>query len=97
MSRARERDQSKTFLKYHKELKRILCDALRLKEQSPSLKRVVFYRRFARIKHRLYLWSLRDYRSHHLEKLDVTQLMEREVLGRLLDFRQRWFPNRAPN
>lgn len=69
MHRAFKKDQSKTFLRYHKELKRILDDALRLKERRLSLKRVVFYRRLARIKHRLYRWSLRDYRNHRLEKL----------------------------
>ena len=86
MHHSLEKDQSKTFLKYHKELKRILSDALRLKERSPCLKRTVFYRRFARIKQRLYLWSLRDYRNHHLEKLAKRFLRHWQELTTFLEY-----------
>ena len=86
MHRAREKDQTKTFLKYHKELKRILTDALKLKEQSPSLNRSVFYRRLALIKRRLYRWSLRDYRNHCLEKLAKRFLKHWQELTTFLEY-----------
>ena len=69
MHRCLEKDQTKAFLKYHKELKRVLNDALKLKEQISSLDRMVFYHRLRRIKQRLYRWSLRTYSNPNLERL----------------------------
>jgi len=70
MHRVYEKEQSShTFLKYHKELKRIIDDALRLKEKRKLFPKITFERRVKRIKERLFLWSCRGYRNKHLNRL----------------------------
>ncbi len=63
------KDSSEVFLKYHKILKRILRDALRLKEARDTLQGPVYQRRIRLLKERLFLWSCRDYRNKHLKRL----------------------------
>lgn len=63
------KDQSEAFLEHHKTLKRIIADALRLKEAQPQMALPVYQRRIKRLKTRLFLWSCRDYRNKHLKRL----------------------------
>lgn len=63
------KDQSESFLQYHKTLKRIIADALRLKETQPQMAMPVYQRQIKRLKTRLFLWSCRDYRNKHLKRL----------------------------
>ena len=63
------KDQSEAFLEHHKTLKRIISDALRLKESQEQLATPVYQRRIKRLKTRLLLWSCRDYRNKHLKRL----------------------------
>ena len=63
------KDKSEAFLKYHKQLKRIIGDALRLKDTRETLTDSVYQRRIKRLKHRLFLWSCRDYRNKNLMRL----------------------------
>jgi transposase len=63
------KDQSESFLQHHKTLKRIIADALRLKEARPQMTRPIYERRIKRLKTRLFLWSCRDYRNKHLKRL----------------------------
>jgi hypothetical protein len=63
------KDQSGDFLKHHKTLKRIIADALRLKEAQPQMELPVYRRRIKRLKTRLFLWSCREYRNKHLKRL----------------------------
>jgi len=64
-----QKDQSVSYLKYHKQLKRIIRDALRLKERKDLLKVSVFRKRYKRLKERLFVWSCRDYRNQNLKRL----------------------------
>lgn len=63
------KDQSEAFLAHHKTLKRIIADALRLKEAQPQMALPVYQRRIKRLKIRLFLWSCREYRNKHLKRL----------------------------
>jgi len=63
------KDQSESFLEHHKTLKRIISDALRLKEAQPQMALLVYQRRIKRLKTRLFLWSCREYRNKHLKRL----------------------------
>lgn len=63
------KDQSESFLEHHKTLKRIIADALRLKEVQPQMASPVYQRRIKRLKTRLFLWSCREYRNKHLKRL----------------------------
>ena len=63
------KDQSEAFLEHHKTLKRIISDALRLKELQGQITRPVYQRRIKRLKTRLFLWSCREYRNKHLKRL----------------------------
>lgn len=63
------KDQSEAFGKYHKILKRILRDALRLKESRQTLRAGVYQRRIKLLKERLFLWSCREYRNKSLRRL----------------------------
>jgi len=50
-----KRDNSKQYLAFYKQIKRIIDDAIRLKENKPDLIADIYQRRFARIKQRLFL------------------------------------------
>ncbi|PIQ86494.1 MAG: hypothetical protein COV74_04775 [Candidatus Omnitrophica bacterium CG11_big_fil_rev_8_21_14_0_20_45_26] len=63
------KDQSDSFLEHHKTLKRIIADALRLKEARSQMALLVYERRIKRLKTRLFLWSCREYRNKHLKRL----------------------------
>ena len=63
------KDQSEGFLQHHKILKRIIADALRLKEGQAPLAFPVYQRRIKRLKTRLFLWSCREYQNKHLKRL----------------------------
>jgi len=63
------KDQTESFLKHHKILKRIITDALRLKESQGQMPAPIYQRRIKRLKTRLFFWSCRDYRNKHLKRL----------------------------
>jgi len=63
------KDQSEAYLEAHKKLKRILNDALRLKDKQSILQTAVYQRRIHRLKERLFRWSCRPYRNKHLLRL----------------------------
>ena len=63
------KDQSDSFLEHHKTLKRIIAEALRLKEARSQMALLVYERRIKRLKTRLFLWSCREYRNKHLKRL----------------------------
>jgi transposase len=69
MERCHDLSHGREFKKHHKQLKRILHDALRLDGQRQKLSKSVFYGRIRRIKQRLLDWSLRDYKDNHLTRL----------------------------
>ena len=69
MRQLRFKDSSEAFLKYHKILRRILRDALRLKEAQDTLRLPVYQRRIRLLKERLFLWSCREYRNKSLRRL----------------------------
>lgn len=50
-----KRDDSTQYRRYYKQIKRIVNDAVRLKESKPHLMPAVFQRRFKRIKRRLFM------------------------------------------
>jgi len=63
------KDSSEAFVKYHKILRRILRDALRLRETREVLHVPVYQRRIRLLKERLFLWSCREYRNKNLTRL----------------------------
>ena len=63
------KDKSEAFLRYHRILKRIVRDALKLKEIRPKLEKEVYQRRIKLLKERLFLWSVREYRNKSLKRL----------------------------
>ncbi len=63
------KDSSEAFVKYHKILRRILRDALRLKENRETLRVPVYQGRIRLLKKRLFLWSCREYRNQSLRRL----------------------------
>ena len=69
MKKAREENDTKEFLAYHKELKRILQDALRLDGKRDKMPQGNFLSRVAKIKKRLLAWSLRSYEDKCLKRL----------------------------
>ena len=68
MKKAREKDDSKEFVTYYKELKRILQDAMRLGERRDEMPKENFLSRIAKIKKRLLAWSVRSYEDKHLKR-----------------------------
>lgn len=69
MRTAYEKNDSKEFRIYHKELKRILQDALRLDEKRNQMPRESFLIRVVKIKKRLLDWSIRSYEDKYLKRL----------------------------
>jgi transposase len=69
MRQLRFKDSSEAFLKYHKILRRILRDALSLKERQGTLRVKIYERRIRLLKERLFLWSCREYRNRSLKRL----------------------------
>ena len=63
------KDSSEAFAEAHKKLKRIIADALRLKDLRPGMVAAVYERRFWRLKQRLFVWSSKPYRNKHLVRL----------------------------
>jgi transposase len=64
-----EKNQTKEFLKYYKQLKRIIRDALRLNGKREEIPKVAFLAHIARIKKRFLDWSMRSYQDKHLKRL----------------------------
>lgn len=64
-----EKDRSPEFLKYHKKLKRILQDALKLKALRETLPEFIYQRRVKLLERRLFLWSCRDHDNQNLNRL----------------------------
>ncbi len=63
------KDSSEAFGEAHKRLKRIIGDALRLKDLRPEMAAEVYERRFWRLKQRLFVWASKPYRNKHLLRL----------------------------
>lgn len=63
------KDSSEAFAEAHKRLKRIIADALRLKELRPEIEASIYERRYWRLKQRLFVWSSKPYRNKHLIRL----------------------------
>jgi len=64
-----ENDQTFEFLIHHKSLKRLIQDALRLKERRAVFSIPVFKQRAQRIRNRLWAWSTARYRNKSLKRL----------------------------
>lgn len=69
MKKAREKNDSKEFITYYKELKRILQDAMRLGERQDHIPKENFLSRVAKIKKRLLTWNVRSYEDKCLKRL----------------------------
>ena len=69
MREYRFKDHSLEFMKYEKILKRIIRDAIHLKERRLGLSEVVYLRRVKQIKVRLFAWSSGDYQNKNLIRL----------------------------
>lgn len=69
MRTAYEKNDTKEFVTYYRELKRILQDALRLDRKRDELARESFLNRIAKIKKRLLDWSVRSYKDKYLKRL----------------------------
>ena len=63
------KDSTEAYAKAHQRLKRIIRDALRLKEGQEILERATYQRRLKRLKQRLFVWSTKPYRNKHLVRL----------------------------
>lgn len=63
------KDQSPGFLKYYKRLKRIIEDALKLKELHETLEPDCYQRRIKLLEKRLFLWSCREHENKNLKRL----------------------------
>lgn len=64
-----EKNETKEFLKYYKQLKCIIRDALRLDGKREEIPKEAFLAHITRIKKRLLDWSVRSYRDKHLKRL----------------------------
>ncbi len=82
-----EKSDAKEFLKYHRKLKRILTDAIRLGEIKDDIPKETLYGRILKIKRRLLQWSIGNYKDKHLSNLatrflkhwfDLTTFLEEE-------------------
>ena len=69
MREYRFKDRTNEFVKHEKRLKRIIRDAIYLKERESKLSEAVYVRRVKRIKVRLFAWSSGDYRNKNLIRL----------------------------
>ena len=69
MREYRFKDHTVEFVKYEKILKRIIRDAIHLKERESELSEAVYWRRVKRIKVRLFAWSSGNYRNKNLIRL----------------------------
>ena len=63
------KDSTEAYAKAHQRLKRIIRDALRLKEGQEILEQATYQRRLKRLKQRLFVWSTKPYRNKHLVRL----------------------------
>lgn len=63
------KDQTPEFLKYYQRLKRIIGDALKLKELHGTLDPPVYQRRVTLLEKRLFLWSCREHENKNLKRL----------------------------
>ena len=63
------KDSTQAYARAHQKLKRILADALRLKDQQGILEGGVYQRRLKYLKQRLFIWSTQSYRNKHLIRL----------------------------
>lgn len=64
-----EKNETKEFLKYYKQLKRIIQDALRLDKKRDEIPKESFLSRVVKIKKRLLAWSTRSYEDKDLKRL----------------------------
>lgn len=64
-----EKNETQEFLKYYKQLKRIIQDALRLDKKRSEMPQESFLSRVVKIKKRLLDWSVRSYEDKHLKRL----------------------------
>jgi len=64
-----EKNETKEFLQYYKQLKRIIQDALRLDRKRGEIPKESFLSRVVKLKKRLLAWSTRSYEDKHLKRL----------------------------
>ena len=69
MREYRFKDHGLEFVKYEKILKRIIRDAIHLKERASELSEAVYLRRVKQVKVRLFAWSSGDCRNKNLIRL----------------------------
>ena len=69
MREYRFKDNTLEFVRHEKRLKRIIRDAIHLKERETELSEVVYLRRVKRIKVRLFAWSNGNYQNKNLIRL----------------------------
>mgnify|MGYP001609213039 CR=1 FL=1 len=63
------KDSTEAYIQAHQRLKRIIRDALRLKDQQGVLEGWIYERRLRRLRKRLFIWSTKPYRNKHLVRL----------------------------
>ena len=63
------KDSTEAYREAYQRLKRIIRDALRLKDQQGVLEGWIYERRLRRLKERLFIWSSKPYRNKHLVRL----------------------------
>jgi len=69
MHRIKETDTSKEYQTYHKKIRRVFEDALRLSLRHGNLDPPVYHRRLEKIKKRLFLLACREYENKNLIRL----------------------------
>jgi len=80
-----ERSDNQELLQYCKTLKRIIQDAIRLDQKRQAMKKPVFCQRVAKIKKRLYQWSMAEYEEKNLKRLQNRFLKHWESLTTFLE------------
>lgn len=83
--RCLEKSESEELFKYCKILKRIIKDAICLDRRRHRITKAVFYRRVAKIKKRLYQWSIAEYEEKNLKRLQNRFLKHWESLTTFLE------------
>jgi len=80
-----EKSDNEELLQYCKTLKRIIKDAIHLDQKRCGMKKTVNYRRVAKIKKRLYQWSIAEYEEKNLKRLQNRFLKHWESLTTFLE------------
>ncbi len=80
-----EKSDNDELNKHCKTLKRIIKDAIKLDKKRHAITKRVFYRRAAKVKKRLYQWSIAEYEEKNLKRLQNRFLKHWESLTTFLD------------